>query len=324
LNFSPNRTKKQVKDKEVIDLGLGAKETPRGQRIINADGSFNLKRKGIQFLESFNFYHFLVTLSWTKFILLVLSGYIFINAFFGLIYYLIGVENLTGISADDHFKQFFESFFFSAQVFTTVGFGRVSPVSITANIVSSLESLVGLLALALATGLLYGRFSRPVANILFSRNAVIAPFKDMRAFQFRVANKHKSQMIDVGVTVMFSIIENIKGTGVRKFYNLKLEYHKINFFPSVWTVNHPIAEDSPFYGLTPDDLRIGEAEIMILLRGFDDTFSQNVHTRFSYGFDEIVWGAKFRNIFGKDDDGSPTVELDRISEYEIATLPEVP
>jgi inward rectifier potassium channel len=323
VNFSINKTKKKITEKEVIDLGLGSKETPQGQRIINSDGSFNLRRKGIPFLESFNFYHFLVTLSWPKFIAVVFSGYIIINALFGLIYYLIGVENLTGITASSRFEQFLDAFFFSAQAFTTVGFGRVSPISILANIIASLEALFGLLALALATGLLFGRFSRPVAKILFSRNAIIAPFKGMRAFQFRVANRHKSQLIDVEVTVMFSIVEDVEGTGVRKFYNLDLEYKKINFFPSVWTVNHPIDENSPLYTLNSDDFLSGEAEVMILLKGFDDTFSQNVHSRFSYRAEEVVWGVKFTNIFGKDEDGAPIVELDRISSVEPAELPQI-
>lgn len=324
MNFSITKSKKKITEKEVIDLGLGSKETPQGQRIINSDGTFNLKRQGIPFLESFNFYHYLVTLTWPRFIMVVFSGYVIINAVFGLIYYLIGVENLTGITSPSRFEQFLDAFFFSAQAFTTVGFGRVSPISISANIVASLEALIGLLALALATGLLFGRFSRPVAKILFSKNAIIAPFKGMKAFQFRVANKHKSQLIDVEVTVMFSILEDVGGTGVRKFYNLDLEYKKINFFPSVWTVNHPIDENSPLYTLNSDDFINGEAEIMILLKGFDDTFSQNVHYRFSYRADEIVWGAKFNNIFGKDEDGAPIVELDRINEYNSVDLPQIP
>jgi inward rectifier potassium channel len=133
---------------------------------------------------------------------------------------------------------------------------------------------------------------------------------------FRLANKQKSQMVDVEVRVMFSILENKNGTSVRKFYDLKLEYNTINFFPTVWTVNHPVDETSPLFGLTEFDTRNGQAEFMVLLKGFDDTFSQTVHDRFSYRADEIIWGAKFKNIFGTEKDGTGTVELDRISEYE--------
>lgn len=310
------------KREEVIDLGFGQKESVKGQRIINKDGSFNLKKKGIPFLESFNFYHYLVTISWTRFILIVLAGYVVINLLFGLIYYLIGVENLDGVSAADGFGKFLAVFFFSAQTFTTVGYGHISPIGVESNTVAALESLISLLSLALATGLLYGRFSRPIARLLFSKHSIIAPFRGMKAYQFRVTNKQRSQMINVNVTVMLTILEDTDGVSVRKYYNLKLEYPQINMFPSVWTVNHPIDENSPMFGITHDTLMKGEAEIMILLKGYDDTFSQDVHTRFSYRADEIVWGAKFVNLFGKEDDGIPTIAVDRIDEYEKAELPD--
>ena len=303
---------KQIIEPEVKDLGLGSKENPTGKRIINHDGTFNINKKGIPFLESFNFYHYLVTISWTKFIIFVFSGYLVLNAIFGLIFYLIGIEHLAGAIASNELEKYLEAFFFSAQSFTTVGYGRISPVGFWTSSIAALESLIGLLALALATGLLYGRFSRPVARILHSKNAIIAPYKDITGFMFRVANKQKSQMINVGVVVMLSILQN----SVRKFFNLKLEYHKINFFPTIWTVNHPIDENSPFYGLNSKDLIDGEAEVMVLLQGFDDTFSQDVHTRFSYKAEEIVWGAKFVNIFGMESDGTGTVELGKIGEFE--------
>lgn len=310
------------KREEVIDLGFGQKETVRGQRIINKDGSFNIKKKGIPFFESFNFYHYLVTVSWTKFILIVFVGYIAINLLFAFIYYLIGAENLAGVTALDGFGKFLAVFFFSAQTFTTVGYGHISPVGIESNIVAALESLIGLLALALATGLLYGRFSRPIARLLFSKHSIIARFKGMKAYQFRVANKQRSQMINVEVTIMLTILENTNGVNVRKYYNLKLEYPKINMFPSVWTVNHPIDEDSPMFGMTQDTLMKGEAEIMILLKGYDDTFSQDVHTRYSYRAEEVMWGAKFVNIFGQEDDGTPTIDVDRIDEFQKVELPD--
>ena len=308
---------KSLQEEEVKDIGLGSKENPTGKRIINHDGSFNIIKKGIPFLESFNFYHYLVTASWVKFIIIVLTGYFLMNAVFGLVFYLIGIEHLAGVIASNELEKYFEAFFFSAQSFTTVGYGRISPVGFWASSIAALESLIGLLSLALATGLLYGRFSRPVARILHSKNAIIAPFKDINGFQFRVANKQKSQMINVEVTVMLSIIQNLNGSSVRKFYNLALEYKSINFFPTIWTVNHPINSDSPFYGLVEKDLIDGEAEIMVLLKGFDDTFSQSVHVRFSYKAEEVIWGAKFLNVFDIEKDGTGIVALDKIGEFEI-------
>ena len=307
---------KHIQQEEVKDLGIGSKDLSRSKRIVNKDGSFNVRKTGLGFAESFNFYHYLVTVSWTKFILIVFSGYVIINLLFAVIYYLIGAENLTGIIAETNFEKFTEAFFFSTQSFTTVGYGRISPVGITASTIAAFESLIGLLGLALATGLLYGRFSRPIPKIIYSNKALIAPYKDTKGFMFRVANKQKSQMVDVEVRVMLSIFENVNGSRARRFYGLKLEYSTINFFPTIWTVNHPITEDSPLFGLEEKNLKENGAEFLVLLKGFDDTFSTTVHDRFSYTADEVVWDAKFVNIFGTDDYGMGTVALEKIGDYE--------
>jgi inward rectifier potassium channel len=306
-----SKRRKPLTDEEIKDLGFGGKEN-QSKRIINKDGTFNMRRKGIPFREYFNFYHYLVSVSWPKFLLIIFFGYIILNLVFAGIYYAIGVEHLLGIIGQTPFEKFSEAFFFSAQSFTTVGYGRISPEGFITSTLASFEALIGLLALALATGLFYGRFSRPVAKILSSKNALIAPFKDITGFMFRVANKQKSQMVEVEVRVMYSIMEE----DVRKFYSLILEYHKIVFFPSIWTVNHPIDEDSPLFGKSKDDLLEGKAEFLVLIKGFDDTFSTNVHSRLSYTADELIWNAKFTNIFGIDDDGNGTVSLDRISEFK--------
>ncbi len=301
---------------EVKDLGIGSKDLSKSKRIVNKDGSFNVRKTGLGFAESFKFYHYLVTVSWAKFILIVFLGYIFINLIFAMVYYLIGAENLTGVIAETNFEKFTEAFFFSAQSFTTVGYGRISPVGFTASAIAAFESLIGLLGLALATGLLYGRFSRPIPKIIYSNKALIAPYKDIKGFMFRVANKQKSQMVDVEVRVMLSIFENTNGNRTRKFYGLKLEYSTINFFPTIWTVNHPINEKSPLFGLDEKNLKENGAEFLVLLKGFDDTFSTTVHDRFSFTADEVVWDAKFVNIFGTDEDGIGTVALERIGDYD--------
>jgi inward rectifier potassium channel len=310
------RTTRRLTQKEVKDLGIGSKDLSKSKRIVNKDGSFNIRKTGLGFAESFNFYHFLVTVSWPKFILIVVLGYVVLNMLFAFIYYLCGLNHLMGIMGKNDFDKFMEAFFFSAQSFTTVGYGRVSPEGLATNIVAAFEALIGLLSLALATGLLYGRFSRPIPKIIHSKNALIAPYKDITGFMFRISNKQKSQMVDVEVRVVLSIFENTNGSGSRQIYNLKLEYDSISFFPTLWTVNHPIEDDSPLYGMTETSLKAGNAEFLVLVKGFDDTFSQTVHDRYSYTADEVVWGVKFTNIYGVDDDGNGTVALERISEFQ--------
>ena len=312
-----NNNPQNSKDEEVQNLGLSNKDLTRGERLLNHDGSFNSRRVGLPFWETFNFFHYLIRISWPKFILFVAAGYVLTNLLFGLLYYLIGIENnLLGVIAKNETEKFLEAFYFSAQTFTTLGYGRISPVGVYDSTIAAFESLAGLLALALATGLLYGRFSRPVAKVLYSKKAIIAPFKDITGFQFRIANKNKSEIIDAEVRVMFTMLEIVNGAPSRKFYDLKLEYNKINFFSLIWTVNHPIDEQSPMYGLTTEDLHRGQAEFIILLQGFDDTFSQGVHSRSSFRYDEVVWGVRFANIFGLDDERRTTVDLDRINEIE--------
>ena len=306
--------KPSVKGKEVNDLGLGSKIIDKKNRIINRDGSFNLKRRGLPFFESFSIYHWLISMSWFKFCSLILAAYLVVNVFFATLYFIGGDANFEGIQTNNNFDRFLNEFFFSTQTFTTVGYGRINPVGVYSNIISSIESLSGLLSLALATGLLYGRFVRPVAKIIYSDNALIAPYKDITGFQFRIANKRSDhQMVDTEVDVLLSRVEN----DALKFYNLKLEYKKITMFTATWTVNHPIDEESPLYGLTEDDLKEMDSEFFVLLKGFDDTFAQQVHSRSSYKYDEIIWGAKFVSVYGKSDDGETTIELDRISELTM-------
>lgn len=278
---------------EVTDLGIGNKVLDSDQRIVTKEGKFNIERRGISFFKSFSIYHYLISISWLKFCSLILMAYLLVNIFFALLYLAGGVENFEGIEINNTLDLFLNVFFFSTQTFTTVGYGRINPVGVYPNIISSIESLTGLLSLALATGLLYGRFSRPVAKIIYSDNAIIAPFKGLNAFQFRIANmKNDHDMIDVETEVILSKEQN----NSRKFYNLKLEYRKINFFNASWTINHIINEESPVYGLSEKDLKDSDCEFLILIKGYDNTFAQYVNSRYSYRYDELIWGASFANI----------------------------
>ena len=311
------KSRKISKPREVTDLGIGSKVLDSDQRIVTKDGKFNIERRGISFFKSFSIYHYLISISWLKFCSLILLAFLFLNIIFALLYLAGGVENFEGIETNNTFDRLVNVFFFSTQTFTTVGYGRINPVGVYSNIISSIESLTGLLSLALATGLLYGRFSRPVAKIMYSDNAIIAPFKGLNAFQFRIANiKNDHDMIDVETEVILSKEEN----NSRKFFNLKLEYRKINFFNASWTINHIINEESPIYGLSEKDLKDSDCEFLILIKGYDNTFAQYVNSRFSYRYDELVWGARFANIYGKSEDGRGMIELDKISLIEKAEL----
>jgi inward rectifier potassium channel len=299
------------------EVGFG-NISPVNQRLMNADGSYNYVRIGLPWYESFNIYHFFITSSIFNFILIVFLWYTVMNLLFTGLYYGAGVENLTGMVFKNEFERFMEVYFFSAQTLTTVGYGRINPMGVVSSIVASLEALVGLLSFAVFTGLVYARFAKPKASLMFSKNAIIAPFNDMTALMFRFANKTKSNLMNMKVQVTLSLLEvDSNGIETRKFFTpLNLERDSIVFFPSSWTIVHPIDQKSPLNGMTWEALSKAQPELLILISGFDDTFDDNVHERHSYDCNDIVWGAKFVKVFSSDTEGRPIVNLALLDKYD--------
>lgn len=297
------------------DLGFGTKINEGYSRLVNKDGSFNLRRVNESFWNRVNLYHRLITMPWRPFLGLVLAFYIIANAVFAGLYVLAGVEHLTGIEDEALMGGFWEAYFFSAQTLTTVGYGRIAPAGFFTNIIAAIESLMGLMAFALATGLLYGRFSRPVAHIRFSKNAVFAPYLDINGWMFRIVNERYNQLIDLDVNVSLSMMDKKEdGSLFRRYYNLKLERSKVSFFPMNWTLVHAITDESPLYNRTPDELAEADAEFLILLRAIDDTFSQTVHTRYSYRYDELLWGHKFQPMYTESEQDLVTIDLNKLDD----------
>ncbi len=302
------------------DLGFGTRLTDASMRLVNPNGSINVKRTNVSFWERVNLFHRLTVMSWPRFLLAVFLMFFLANCLFSLIYILIGTEHLMGIIAQNTTERFWEAFFFSAQTITTVGYGRISPVGHLTSAVAALEALMGLLAFALATGLLYGRFSRPIPKILFSRNALISPYLEIEALMFRIINERSSELIDLKVDVTLSRIETLDdGKKTRKYYALKLERDQVNLFPISWTLVHALIETSPLWQQTPEDLQMADTEILIFIRAIDETFSQPVHLRYSYRFNEIVWKAKFRPVFDSGQTfGKPlNIDVQNIHLYDL-------
>ncbi len=309
---------KTAGNKEFQDLGFGTKIPSKKVRLLNRDGSFNVERRGIPMHMAFNVYHILTGISWPVFILLILCAYLTVNMLFSFLYLAIGVNHLVGHGGSGGMDAFWDAFFFSAQTLTTVGYGRISPEGIPASMVAAIESLAGLMGFALATGLLYSRFARPQGRILFSKHALIAPYRNGSAWMFRMANARNNQLIETEVQVSLSMVDPADGT--RRFHELALERKSINFFPLSWTIVHPIDADSPLRGLTAEDFRDGDGEFFIQIKAFDDSFSQTVYVRNSFRFDEVVYGAKFEFIFGRAESGATTIDLHRIDEHAPADL----
>lgn len=303
------------------DIGFGTKLTDSESRLVNQDGTFNVIRVNSTLWDRLNIYNRLITMGWVQFFSWLLVFYLTANTIFAGVYMLSGAETLKAAEEKELYGPFWKCFFFSSQTLTTVGYGHISPVSFLTSAIAAFESMMGLLAFALATGLLYGRFSRPMAHIRFSKQAVFAPYLDVNGLMFRIINTRSNQLINLEVSVSMSRVEaKPDGTPFRKYYALNLERNKVAFFPVNWTIVHPITEQSPLYGCTPDDLEQSDAEFLVTVQALDDTFIQNVYTRFSYRFNEVKWGHKFRPMFDGSQQSPIRLDLDKLDETEEVPL----
>lgn len=297
------------KDQE-NDLGFGTKVGASGERLIDKNGRFNVQRSG---RRQWLIYEPLIEMPWALFLLLVVAFYFAINGVFAFLLALLGPGALIGVDETEFWTRFVKSFFFSIQTFTTVGYGAMSPHSIAANLIAVTDAMVGLIAVALVTGLVFSRFSRPKAHILFSKNALIAPYKDGKSLQFRIVNERSNKIINLETQVVFSWTEYRNGEATRRYAGLKLEREKVTLFPLNWTLVHEINSDSPLLNQTPERLQQMNAEILVIVQGFDETFSQTVHANYSYMANEILWDYRFNKMYYPED-GVVRLELDKLND----------
>lgn len=300
------------------DLGFGEKVARESrERLLNRDGSFNVERTGLKLFSLLNPYHFLLTMTWKMFIGQTLLVYFLSNVLFGLFYALLGETALVDTSSTPMENIFLRGFFFSVQTFATIGYGTIHPVGIVPNLLVTIESYYSMIMTALVTGIVFARFARPTARILFSDFAVIAPFQDKTAFMVRLVNARNNQMVEVEARIMFSRLVNENGRVVRRFDSLELEREKVVFLPLAWTLVHPINENSPLFGLTKEDFEQSNAEFAILLSAMDETYAQVVHTRTSYKPNEIKCGYKFANIYNETEAGEKiSIDVRKLSKIE--------
>ncbi|OCB78114.1 ion channel [Flavobacterium crassostreae] len=302
--------------------GFGTNSNSYGGRFINKDGKANVEKVGMPIFGGISWYHTMIEMSTWKFMTIILLFYIGINFVFASIYYLIGVDHLDGIiSTDSPLIQFGQAYFFSAQTFTTVGYGHISPTGFLTSALSAAEALMGLLSFAIATGLFFGRFSKPTAFLKFSDNAIIAPYKDGKAFMVRLSPFKNTNFTDAEAQMTLGMRIEENGILVNKFYQLELELEKISALTLSWTLVHPITENSPLCSFSKKDYKETHGEVLVFIKTFDDMFSATVATRSSYTFDEVVYGAKFVPMYTRSTDNSKTIlNLDKLSQLETVVL----
>lgn len=303
------------------DLGFGVRVAGNSRkRLLNRDGTFNVQRSGREAGHRLSPYHTLLGLTWPRFLALLVAFYAVANLLFAIAYVGCGAAALSGptfATISPSLARFLRAFFFSVETFGTIGYGSVAPMSLGANVVMTVESLFGLLSAALTAGIVFARFSRPTAAMVYSRYALIAPYQDGFAFMFRCANERSNQLIEARARLIYSRIELRNGARVREFSVLPLEFERVAFLALSWTIVHPITRSSPLYGRTARDLVNNEAEFLVLLSAVDETFSQTVHSRTSYRGDEIVWNARFRPMFVETpEEGISGMNLSLIHDFE--------
>ena len=300
------------------DLGFGSVvSTQSERRLLNKNGSFNVRRRGIGVLRSQSLYHSALSMTWPRFLCVVTLSYLIVNVVFALLFMACGRDALVGTDESQMGGAFARAFFFSVETFATIGYGQISPVGVPSHLVMVVEALIAVMSQALITGLLFARFSRPTAAILFSENIIVAPHQNGRALMFRITNLRDSQLLDVTARVNCSWMDGAS----RRFILLELERSNVMFFPLAWTIVHAITPDSPIYGVTEAQMLSRSFEFLVTIAATDETFAQTVHARSSYKADEILWGAKFRNIFNPpDDDGLMSVDVERIDDVDRVPL----
>jgi len=288
-------------------------------RLLNHDGTFNVRRSSLGPFHPYNAYHTLLSMSLGRLMTLVAGTYFGTNLFFAALYWLCGVGALDGASRQA-FARFEDCFFFSVQTLATIGYGRLVPVTRLANALVAVEALFGLLGFAILSGLLFARFTRPSARIEFSRSALIAPYGSGWALMFRLANLRRHDFNDVHAVVSLALWVDDRGVRRRRFYQLTLERTFIIFMPLHWVVVHPITDASPLHGMSEEVLRVSEPEVVCLVSGHDETFAQTVHAKTSYAGSEIVWGGRFRDMYVAEPE-RVTIDLDRLHQFDVVDPP---
>ncbi len=257
-------------------------------------------------------YHYLVTASWPALIGIIALAFLIANLVFAVGYYLDGgVENAR-------YRSFADMFFFSVQTMATIGYGKLVPVTLFSNILVSIEALIGLLALALMTGLVFAKFSRPTARVRFSRYVVVGPRDGTTSLMIRMANMRANRIVEANIHVVLARNETtVEGESIRRFYDLTMTRNRSAMFALSWTAVHRIVEGSPLFGQTHDSLAKGRSEIVVSITGLDETFSQTIHARHTYEVDEIMWGARFADVLILDSDGSRSIDYSHFDDVEM-------
>jgi inward rectifier potassium channel len=315
----PKKSVFQTYGQQNVEIGFGQKYAEGSKRLVNKDGSFNIER--VNTIRSI--YVDLVKTSWKNFFFYVFILYTTVNLVFGTLYFILGPRKIHVQPDHSPLYQYIECISFSVQTLASVGYGVLHPDSFWGNLLTSVEALLGVLIFAIITGLCYTRFSKPRGGYKFSEKAIVAPYENINSIQVRVANQRKSNIVEVEATIMLSMETDDNGTNKRVFLNLALERNKIYYLPLSWTIVHPITPESPLFNKSAEDLQLGNAELIVMVKAHDDAYAQTIHGTTSYTYDEFVWGAKFDPSYYTGKNGIAVFEINKLGNYHTAELNQV-
>jgi len=257
-------------------------------------------------------YHSLLVASWRRFFLIVLVAYLGANVLFALGYLAVG--DAIEEARPGHFG---DAFFFSVQTMATIGYGKMAPRGLAANLLVTVEALVGLLGLALVTGLVFAKFSRPTARVIFSRNALVTTFDGVPSLLFRMANERGNQIAEAQAHLVLLRTERTpEGEEVRRIHDLELRRSQSAFFAFTWLVVHPITPGSPLHGETAESLRASDVDLVASVTGLDETLAQTIHARHAWSPADILWDHRFVDVIVTLPDGRRAIDYRRFHEAE--------
>jgi len=295
------------------------RDTPPGApRIVQRERSDQVVAMGLRAGWMKDLYHYLLVLPWSAFIAGFFLVYLGLNLIFAALY-LLG----DGAVANARPGMFADAFFFSVETLSTIGYGQMSPATFYGNAVMTVEAATGVMLIAVAAGLMFARFSRPTARVVFSKVAVVGPFNGVPTLSLRLANERRNQILEAQVSLTLVRDEQTgEGDWIRRFYDLNLARQRSPIFAMTFTVMHPIDANSPLRNATPSSLAAEGAEVVVTVTGIDETTSQMIHARTSYLADEICWNRRFADVFTQTQDGRLAIDYRRF--HDTAALGTTP
>ncbi len=302
-----------------VDNGASQTQDPY-PRFVSRSGRPSIRVTGLKRERFGDVYHWLMTLSWSRFLLLWVGVYLGVIALFAVLFWLQpgGVAQARRWSLPDNF-------FFSVQTLGTIGYGDMWPKTIYANVLVTVEAFASLALTAVGTGLIFSRVSRPTARVMFSRCAVVTCRDGRPNLMFRAGNIRNNQILEADVSVTLATRRfSREGVEYRGFVDLKMVRSHSPLFGLTWSMMHVVDEESPLHGATRESLEAALAEIVIVLSGVDDTFAQRIHARHSYLPHEIVWGKRMADIILTDEDGGRYLDYGRFHDLVEVTQTDAP